>query len=457
MKSLYVQIVVTFFGAILISLIITFLISGRLHALQVAERLEDRMVTVGKDFIGLYKDDPSIDVEVYLDAMSSLSFDVLLFKEDSTTRLYENPEEEWEITDDNVDKVLGGGVFKQYKLPPRLMIGLPFESEGQSHALFLRPNFDFFFVDFRKLIIILFLTILVIGSFIFILTTRWTVRPIKEMTRSAEQLAKGNFNVEIESKRKDELGSLARSFNDMAHGLGELDGMRQQFVSNVSHEIQSPLTSIQGFARALRDGVVKDESSRDEYLTIIEQESKRLSVLSQNLLKLATLDLDHPPFEPVSYSLGEQIRRVLASLEPQWSSKDIEMKVHIDEGDFIGDQHQLEQVWINLLSNAIRHTEEEGIIVVSLRYEEDKAIVSLQDSGEGISEEDQQRIFERFYKVDKARTRKEGGNGLGLSIANKIVQLHGGEITVKSEPGRGATFSVALPKYQTSASLKLEK
>lgn len=248
MKSLYAQIVVTFIAAIVIGLVITFSISGRLHALQVAEKLETQMVNIGKEFIELYKKEPDTDADLYLDAMSSGSFEVLLFKDDAEESLYYEEGQDWDIDQADVERVLNGDVHNEYLLPPRINIGLPFEKDGSSYALFLRPDFEFFFEGFRQIVLILFLTVLLIGSFVFILSTRWIVRPIKAMTETAGELAKGNFDVQVETKRKDEVGSLAHSFNQMAHGLGELDGMRQQFVSNVSHEIQSPLTSIQGFA-----------------------------------------------------------------------------------------------------------------------------------------------------------------------------------------------------------------
>ncbi|MYL20591.1 HAMP domain-containing protein [Halobacillus litoralis] len=446
MKSLYAQIVVTFIAAIVIGLVITFSISGRLHALQVAEKLETQMVNIGKEFIELYKKEPDTDADLYLDAMSSGSFEVLLFKDDAEESLYYEEGQDWDIDQADVERVLNGDVHNEYLLPPRINIGLPFEKDGSSYALFLRPDFEFFFEGFRQIVLILFLTVLLIGSFVFILSTRWIVRPIKAMTETAGELAKGNFDVQVETKRKDELGSLAHSFNQMAHGLGELDGMRQQFVSNVSHEIQSPLTSIQGFARALKDGVVTDEENRQAYYDIIEKESRRLSTLSQNLLKLATLDSDHPPYEPSSYKLDEQLRRVLAHMQPQWADKKINIDADLEGCSLYGDADQLEQVWVNILSNAIRHTQTEGTIAVRLKADEDGAEVTIIDDGEGMRPEDQQRIFERFYKADKSRTRKQGGSGLGLSIAEKIVQLHDGAIHVTSRPGEGAAFTVHLPR-----------
>ncbi len=445
MKTLYVQIVLTFLGAILISLIITFLISGRIHMYQVGDRLETRMEEVGKDIIQLYKGTPEMDETLYFDSMSSVSFDLLLMKEQSDTPVYGKNLDQWGLQDDELQKVLAGGVYRGHDLPPRKVVGLPFQKGEESYALFLRPNFKFFFQDFEKLMLILFSTILVIGSVIFLISTRWIISPIKEMTQSTKELARGNFNVFIKNKRKDELGNLTNSFNQMTRGLGELDEMRHQFVTNVSHEIQTPLTSIQGFAKALKDGVVKDASQQKEYLSIIEQESKRLSVLSQNLLKLARLDTDQDPIQPVPYQLDEQLRRVITFLEPQWTAKENDIQLDVKPLKIEGDKDQLEQVWINLLTNAIRYNPVGGIIKVTAKASFDHVEIAISDHGEGIAEEEQHRIFDRFYKVDPSRSKQNNGNGLGLSIAQKITQLHGGKIEVESDVGVGTTFYVTLP------------
>lgn len=446
MKSLYAQIVVTFLCAILIGLVVTFALSGRLHGIQMSDKLKTEMITIGKEFITLYKTEPDFDSNVYLDGMSAMSFDVLFIQDGSDTPIYQNEEEEWNLEQEEIEHVLGGGVHNEHIIPNRVNVGIPFEHEGSTYALFLKPDFEFFFQGFRQLILVLFGTILLIGSVVFIVSTRWIVRPIQAMTDSSKELAKGNFHVEVQTKRKDELGNLAQNFNQMAQGLGELDQMRQQFVSNVSHEIQSPLTSIQGFARALKDGVVQDEESKQAYYDIIENESKRLSTMSQHLLKLASLDTEHPPFEPRTYALDEQLRRVLAATEPQWSQKDITVEVDVKPVFYTGDADQLEQVWVNLLTNAIRHTPVNGEIRVTLQPEPETVRVTISDNGEGISPEDQQRIFERFYKVDKSHTRKQGGSGLGLSIAERIVELHHGTIEVASHAGEGTAFTVTLPQ-----------
>ena len=266
------------------------------------------------------------------------------------------------------------------------------------------------------------------------------------------RLARGEFDVQLKPQAGEDgqFGELVRSFNDMAARLGALEKMRQEFISNVSHEIQSPLTSIAGFARALRDPGLSGEE-RARYLDIIETESRRLSRLSDNLLKLASLDSDQHPFEPRRYRLDRQLREAVLACEPQWLDKSIEMEVSLEEAEIVADPDLMSQVWSNLLHNAIKFTPPGGTIGVRLRLEGGEAAVEVSDTGIGIGEEDLPRIFERFHKADRSRNRAAGGSGLGLAIAKKIVDLHSGSIAVSSRPGEGTVFTVRLQicgKYQ---------
>jgi signal transduction histidine kinase len=230
----------------------------------------------------------------------------------------------------------------------------------------------------------------------------------------------------------------------MACELSQIETMRQEFVSNVSHEIQSPLTSIRGFAQALKNNDLSSEE-RQHYLTIIEAESMRLSRLSDNLLKLASLDAAQVKFETKTYRLDKQIRNLLLACEPQWLDKELDLNVFLQEVTITGDEDLLSQVWLNLIHNGIKFTRPGGKLCLNLNCAGDSIEFKITDTGIGISEEDQTHIFERFYKADKSRTGLNGGSGLGLSITKKIVELHKGTIAVESYLGRGTTFLVSLP------------
>jgi signal transduction histidine kinase len=270
--------------------------------------------------------------------------------------------------------------------------------------------------------------------------------PFATIIDALERIAKGDFSTRLEDRHQGRgaVSELVQTVNNMALQLDQMEKMRQEFISNVSHEIQSPLTSIRGFACALQQNDLSAEDRR-HYLDIIEAESMRLSKLSANLLKLASLESDQVRFEPKPYRLDTQIRSLILASEPQWAGKRLEMDVTVDEANIIADEDLLSQVWINLLHNSIKFTPEGGSVRVALQRRADRLEVTIADTGTGIAPEDQPHIFERFYKADPSRRRSEGGSGLGLSIAKKVVELHRGTIAVRSQPGAGAAFTVELP------------
>lgn len=261
-----------------------------------------------------------------------------------------------------------------------------------------------------------------------------------------EKISEGDFDVFVDT---EDMGAgphseLADSINKMARELSSMEHMRQDFVSNVSHEIQSPLTSIQGFADLLKEEDL-DVERRCHYVGIIEAESARLSKLSENLLKLSALDANCAPVTPSPYRLDKQIEEVILLLEPQWLHKEIELDIALDEYTFNGDKELLHQVWTNLINNAIKFTPNRGRIAISLQGDGDKVVVAIADNGIGIEENSIPRIFERFYKADQSRDRSRGGNGLGLALVKKIVDLHQGEVAVDSAVAEGTTITVSLP------------
>lgn len=253
-----------------------------------------------------------------------------------------------------------------------------------------------------------------------------------------EQISRGNFSIFLPENKDAHFNDLTKAVNDMARSLGDLDKMRSDFISNVSHEIQSPLTSISGFAELLKTSLSEEERRR--YAEIIETESKRLSGLSDNLMKLSSLD--NKTITRHDFRLDKQLQNVILALEPHWVAKNLSLETDLQKTMVNGDEDLLSQVWTNLLHNAIKFTPQDGIVYVSLKY----GAVKIADTGCGIPQEELPRIFERFYKVDKARDRSLGGNGLGLSIVKKILDLHGWSINVESELGKSVIFTITFPE-----------
>jgi two-component system, OmpR family, phosphate regulon sensor histidine kinase PhoR len=269
-----------------------------------------------------------------------------------------------------------------------------------------------------------------------------------QLLNAMTRIAQGDFNVYVDTRDDLFHKDIALGINKIAKELGTMEQARQDFISNVSHEIQSPLTSIRGFAALLKNDALTAEQ-RNHYLEIIEAESKRLSSLSDNLLKLSALETGNQPLSIHEYRLDRQLEKVALMLEPQWSAKLIALEADLEKLSIEGDEDLLWQVWVNLLHNAIKFTPPGGAIRLILKTSRDEVNCRISDTGIGISPEDQIHIFERFYKVDKSRDRALGGNGLGLSLAKKIVELHNGRITPQSELGKGATFTVTLPRLHS--------
>lgn len=242
-----------------------------------------------------------------------------------------------------------------------------------------------------------------------------------EMMDALRRMAKGDFNVMVDQDKKyrGQIGDFIQSINDMAHDLKQVELLRQEFISNVSHEIQSPLTSIRGFASTLQREDLSAEEQK-HYLSIIEKETTRLSRISDNLLKLTTLESEQQQLDRRRYRLDAQLESIVLACEPQWLEKELELELELEETEIAANEEMLSQVWVNLIHNAIKFTPALGSIRIVLRKVENNIAVTITDTGIGISPEDQLRIFERFYMGDKQRTRTADGSGLGLSIVKKL-------------------------------------
>ena len=230
--------------------------------------------------------------------------------------------------------------------------------------------------------------------------------------------------------------------------LRKLERMRAEFVANVTHELRTPLTSIQGYAETLLDGALEDEENARQFVLTIQRQAQRLSALISDLLELSRIESGQVTLNLAPQNLNELVKRILDIFEPALSEKGLKFTSEIPEDipEVSADEHLLTQVLINLLDNAIKYTEEGGQITVSAKALKSEIQVDIRDTGIGIRESGTEKIFERFYRVDKSRLRELGGTGLRLSIVKHIIQQHGGRIWVESQLGQGSTFSSVLPK-----------
>ncbi len=298
------------------------------------------------------------------------------------------------------------------------------------------------FIDLRKLTGLSFMISTMIGTIIILIAIRGIVQPIKRLSSSSKEVAKGNFDIEVNISGDDELGQLTADFNLMTAELKNIDIIRKDFVSNVSHEFKTPITSIQGYAKLIRDGNLTKQQL-EEYSDIIVNESDRLSKMATSMLQLSELDSRVIREKAKPFSLDEQIRKVILLLEMEWSQKGIEWDIDLEDIDYVGNENLMSQVWVNLIQNAVKFSRPDGLIQIKLKLQNKKAVFIITDHGCGISEQDIEHIFERFYKADRSRTNE--GYGLGLVIVRKIIELSKGSIHVESEKDRYTTFVVELP------------
>ena len=226
----------------------------------------------------------------------------------------------------------------------------------------------------------------------------------------------------------------------------KLDIMRKEFVANVSHELKTPITTIKSYAETLLERDL-DESTSQKFLTVIDNECDRMARLVKDLLQLSNLDYKKTNWKRAEISLGDTLNDIISKLDLLFKEKDQKVVTNIQENmeNIVVDKDGIEQVILNIISNAIKYTDKHGEIEIQSYQNEDNLIIKISDNGIGIPDEDQERIFERFYRVEKGRSRELGGTGLGLAIAKEIIEAHDGQIILKSESGQGTTVELHLP------------
>lgn len=270
-------------------------------------------------------------------------------------------------------------------------------------------------------------------------------RPMMMIGEAARKIAQGDFSARVPKFHKDSqkgyIDIMFDDFNKMAEELSSIETLKNDFIANVSHEIKTPLSVIQSYATAMQ-GNRLTEAERSEYAKTIVNASQRLSELVTNILKLSKLDNQEIAVESSSYDLSEQIRCCVLSFENLWEEKGIEIDVDLDDVMVKYDENMLEMVWNNLISNAVKFTEKGGFVSVKLRKDMGYAVVSVTDSGCGMDEGTKKHIFDKFYQGDTSHSQQ--GNGLGLALVKKVIEIVKGEIEVDSKEGDGTTFTVKL-------------
>ncbi|GAB6992201.1 ATP-binding protein [Paenibacillus pini] len=459
MKSLYLRICVTTVAVMIFSSFLAFILSNVYYQHKLKPVNDQKITRMAENIKHFYETYPKAEMEDYLNNIGELGYQIYVVGQDTPGKYYGGEFRQKDISRKVVQDVLQGNTYHGIAnfastafitgfFDNSLVntIGVAIQSDGSTYAMFVRPNVDVQLGELHMFLAVLVVLIIVISILFVIISTRYIVNPITKLTEATQLITQGTYHLQLNVKRRDEIGRLADHFSRMAKSIEQLEEMRQEFVSNVSHEIQSPLASIQGFSQTLQTQNVP-EAQRMHYLSVIEGEARRMSQMSKQLLMMASLDKEENVLEKSTFDVADQLKQVLSMTEWSWREKDLVIEMNLPQVYIHADQKLIHQVWTNLITNSIKFTPIGGTISIKLKQNEQECHVDIRDTGAGISAEDLPRIFNRFYKADKARSRKEGetGSGLGLAITHKIITMHGGHIDVISQPSEGTVFQIRLP------------
>ncbi len=292
-------------------------------------------------------------------------------------------------------------------------------------------------------IVLMILVSIILGGSVAIFVGRRIIRPIHGFSEAFDRLSDGDFSVRVSTdERITEISEMGEHFNAMAYDLSHTETLHSDFLTNVSHEFKTPIAAIEGYATLLQNQNLSPERHA-YYVDKILANSSRLTTLCSNVLTLSKLENEETVLHKKEFRIDEQIRRNVLLLENKWSVKNIEFDIDMPRKYFYGNEQLLDLVWINILDNAVKHSPNDSTIEVLLSVSENKMSVTVTDHGEGMSKEVQKHIFEKFYQGDSSHDTE--GNGLGMSLVKRIVDLCHGSIDIVSAPGEGASFTVTLP------------
>jgi signal transduction histidine kinase len=267
-------------------------------------------------------------------------------------------------------------------------------------------------------------------------------KPIEVMRNFAIRVGRGQFDDKLVIRQSNELDQLATELNRMSERLKSLDNERRAFLANVSHELRTPVSNVQVTIDALERGAVDEPELRDRFFQTIKEETKRLSGLIHDLLDLGRLEAGVTLLEIQAIALESVISRAIRAMEVRMQAKNVTVEVDVADLRIMGDSERLLQAFLNLLDNAIKYSTPNARIFIAASGNKQQALISIRDQGSGIPETDLPRIFEQFYTTSRS---SKNGVGLGLAIARRIIEAHGGSITASSKPGQGAVFTLSLP------------
>lgn len=458
MKSLYTKFVVISILIMLMSGIISFIFSNTYYQQKLKPFNDEKNTNIAIDIAKFTNAHPNVDLRDYLNNIAAVGYQLYLVDDTGKGQYFGADFRVKDLSKHAIANVREGNIYHGILNFPqetfvtgffanelRNTIGVPLKHNGHEYALFLRPDIKLLFNEMHILFGILFALTIALSIVFIIISTKYLVKPISHLTTATHDLASGNFDVQLDIDREDEIGKLANSFSHMAKQLEQTEDIRKEFISNVSHDIQSPLSNIKGYTNLLEKDDISS-TQKTQYIQVINGEIDRLSSLTQQLLLLTSLDQTNNLVHPENIDISHVLKELMHQYQWAIGEKGIMLSYNLPEIEIEGDPVLLNNVFSNLLTNAMKYNREGGRIDISIEELPNDVIIKISDTGIGMSKEQQQRIFDRFYRVDTSRNQSIQGTGLGLSIVKSIVAMHHGKISVDSTEKKGTTFTLILPK-----------
>ncbi|WP_312474817.1 HAMP domain-containing sensor histidine kinase [Neobacillus sp.] len=458
MKSLYSKFAFITIMIMIVSGIISFFLSNAYYQGKLKQQNDEKVMNFAIEIADFASNHPLISLNDYFDHIGAIGYQILLVNQEGDRVYFGSPFRVTNLPKAISRKVIQGEAYHGIREFPhktfvtgffanesKNSVGVPLEYQNEKYALFIRPDIKLMFNEMH----ILFGWLLVISillSILFVLiSTKYLVQPIRKLNKATKEISEGNFSIRLDIDRKDELGNLAVNFTRMSEKLAKVDTLRKELISNISHDIQSPLTNIKGYLNLLESND-KSEIEKQKYVRIVQDEVNRLSKMTKQLLLLSSIESKKDLMDVSLVHITGQLKSVVHQY--QWSimEKGIMISFMLPEVSVKGDSSLLYSVWENLLTNAIKYNQENGSIDIELSESETHIEVVFKDTGAGLDEIEITRIYDRFYRADTSRERTIEGTGLGLSIVKTIIDLHHGKIELESQKGTGSVFKVVLPK-----------
>ncbi|AMO31431.1 HAMP domain-containing histidine kinase [Lysinibacillus sphaericus] len=454
MKTLYSKFVMTTLLVMIGSLCIGFLATNTYYHQVVKEKNDTKNVIIAQGIAQYIETAKPEDLNSYFMTLGEIGYQIYVTTGEQGN-FFGGEYRDKTLSESVVEHVLNGEVYHGMRDFPKETfmtgffanelvntIGVPFTYENKSYALFIRPDIRLLFSEVHTLLGGLMLAMIVLSLLAMLLFAKALIRPITKLTAATRQLAHEKFDTVLDIDRNDELGQLATSFNIMTEKLQENDRVRKEFISNVSHDFQSPLLNIQGYVDLLKNPLLK-ERERQEYAAIIELETKRLSTLTKQLLLLTSLDQSTRIVKRERYRLDEQLKESVRKYRWQMEEAQLQITYKLEQVIFNGDAGLLQNVWDNLLTNAIKYNIQGGQIHLYLQQKPASLEILVEDKGIGMTAAQLAKVYDRFYRADTSRTKQ--GTGLGLAIVKQIVELHGGTVHIESTVNAGTKVYINLP------------